>query len=110
MPKLKLNQLLLQFNNLPKQNQLQQHRLNLSTMMIYMLPRIMPSLPKLMHLSSSSQSQMMGPQTKTVMTLATTKEVITKARTLTLEPVRVVLVAIRSRSPPLSEKTQQLAK
>lgn len=42
-------------------------------------------------------------ETKTVMTLATTMQITTEAMTLMLVPVRVVLVATKSRSLPSSE-------
>ena len=52
------------------------------------------------HLSRTVRVQL---ETKTVMTLATTMQITTEAMTLMLVPVRVVLVATRSRSQPLSE-------
>ena len=52
------------------------------------------------HLSRTVRAQL---KTKTVMTLATTMQITTEAMTLMLEPVRVVLVATRSRSQPSSE-------
>ena len=52
------------------------------------------------HLSRTVRVQL---QTKTVMTLGTTMQITTEATTLMLVPVRVVLVATRSRSQPSSE-------
>ena len=53
--------------------------------------------------NNHSQMVLAQLETKTVMTLATTMEITMKAMTLMLEPVRVVLVATRSRSQPSSE-------
>ena len=99
-----------------KHNRLEpnQHRHNLLVAQKLSLPRfqLKPNLPMMdrsqmlnrqlpnSHLSRTVRAQL---KTKTVMTLATTMQITTEAMTLMLEPVRVVLVATRSRSQPLNE-------
>lgn len=80
--------------NLPNNNQ--QLKQSLLMMMTYMV-RLM-EIP-----NNKNRNQMVEQKTKTAMTLVTTMQITTEAMTQMLEPVRVALVATRSKSLPSNE-------
>ena len=81
------------------------HRLNQLKLSLLMTQTFMEKVNQMHNLQLlNNRNQMVQLETKTVMTLATTMQITMEARTLMLEPVRVVLVATRSRSQPSSER------
>jgi len=85
-----------------KLNLLRLNQLKLSLLMTLIF---MEKLNQMLNLQLlNNRSQMVQLETKTIMTLATTMQITTEVMTLMLEPVRVVLVATRSRSQPSSER------